>query len=74
MRKHPSRQQGRVLLTVSINNFGSPSGVTLKQTSGFKLLDQAAEKAVWTWFFQPAEHEGRTIPTEIEVPILFTIK
>ena len=47
------RQEGLVMLTVDVDREGTPVQVEIKESSGFRLLDQAALKAVRHWKFQP---------------------
>lgn len=65
------REYGRVLLAVVVDAEGRPKSVSVKITSGFERLDQAALKAVTGWTFVPGKRNG--VPTEmaVEVPIRF---
>lgn len=67
------RQEGVVLLAVRVSADGRSAAVTLKRTSGFKLLDDAATGAVMDWEFEPARDEGRAVESEIEVPVRFRL-
>ncbi|MBH1970924.1 energy transducer TonB [Moraxellaceae bacterium AER2_44_116] len=51
-------EQGRVVLEVYILVNGTVGEIRLKQSSGFKRLDQAAMQAVKKWQYQPA-HKGQ---------------
>ncbi len=44
------RQEGTVVLRVSVDDSGSPMGVSVEQSSGYPLLDQAAQKQVADYF------------------------
>lgn len=67
------RQEGLVLLVVSVNAQGRAAAVRLKQSSGFVLLDEAALQAVRGWEFQPARLGLIAVASETEVPIRFRL-
>ena len=67
------RQQGLVLLTVKVTSLGRAAAVTLKQSSGFTLLDEAALSAVRDWEFEPARIGPLAVQSEIEVPVRFQL-
>lgn len=68
------RQQGEVLLRVSIDASGKVSAVEIERSSGYRLLDQAARRQVLRhWRFAPARHDGQHIPAVGLVPINFRI-
>jgi periplasmic protein TonB len=67
-------QQGMVLLNVSVNSAGTPTGVQVKQSSGVQVLDEAAVKVVWKWSFKPASVGGLAIPSSVDVPIRFRLE
>jgi periplasmic protein TonB len=68
------REQGVVLLTVSISRDGEVKGLSLKHGSGFSRLDESALVAVKSWRFKPALLAGIAIDSEVEVPIRFALK
>ena len=67
-------EEGRVLLRVEVSADGRPLTVTLKTSSGFVRLDEAAIKAVTRWQFKPAQQNGRAVASRVDVPILFKLK
>lgn len=67
------RMQGRVLLAVRVSAEGLALSVTLKSSSGFDLLDQAAAEAVRNWRFVPALRGGSPVEGLVEVPIRFVL-
>ena len=68
------RQQGEVLLRVSIDASGKVSTVEIERSSGHRLLDQAARRQVLRhWRFAPAQHDGRHVAAQGLVPINFRI-
>lgn len=65
--------QGQVLLEVTVNTLGIASKVIVKQSSGFKILDNAAVKAVASWKFVPAMSNSIPMESIVEVPIRFEL-
>lgn len=66
-------QQGTVVLLVMVDAGGKPTEISVQQTSGFELLDQAAVRAVQTWEFEPARVGTTPVASRIEVPVRFTL-
>ena len=66
-------QQGTVLLNLTVSASGRPTEVSLKQSSGYQLLDQAALKAVKNWEFEPARIGDVSVESRIEVPVCFKL-
>ena len=71
-RRH--HQEGLVVLKVTVTPQGRPASVTIKQGSGFPLLDDAALQSVRNWKFQPARINTISVESEIEVPIQFKLE
>lgn len=67
------RQEGLVLLRVSVTAEGRASRVELETSSGFSILDEAALEAVREWQFEPARMGPRAIGSEIQVPVRFQL-
>jgi periplasmic protein TonB len=67
------RQQGLVLLSVQVGADGRPSDVSLKRSSGFPALDQAANQAVRRWSFEPARVAGLAVASRVDVPVRFSL-
>ncbi|MFP6762412.1 MAG: TonB family protein [Planctomycetaceae bacterium] len=67
------QQQGVVYLLVQVSGKGRADSVRVQRTSGFQLLDAAAEKTVRRWKFQPAVRAGKPVPSQVLVPIRFRI-
>nr|CRH05391.1 putative TonB family protein [Candidatus Magnetococcus massalia] len=65
--------QGTVLLHVQVSDQGAPLDVTIKQGSGYGVLDRAALEAVVRWRFKPATRGGVAILSQVDVPIRFTL-
>jgi protein TonB len=66
-------QQGAVTLVIHISPAGLPAGVDVAQSSGFMLLDRAARDAVWGWHFLPAVQDGRPIPSDMKMRVVFQL-
>jgi len=67
-------QEGVVLLRVEVDGKGSVASVTLRQSSGFPMLDEAAQKVVSTWLFKPGRLAGIAVSTSVDVPVRFKLK
>jgi len=65
------REQGKVLLRVSLDAQGVVKDVTIQQSSDFARLDQAALEAVRQWRFIPAKRGAESIAATVDVPIEF---
>jgi protein TonB len=66
-------QEGVVLLNVEVGADGRASEVTVRQSSGFPLLDEAALEAVRRWRFEPARSGGLPVSSEAHVPVRFIL-
>ncbi len=66
---------GTVLLKVQILENGLAGDVSVKQSSGNELLDQAAVNAVYKWHFTPAKEKntGRAVVCYTTVPVVFRL-
>lgn len=67
------KQEGLVLLMVNVDAHGWPSSVHVKESSGYRFLDEAALKAVRKWKFSPAKINSLPIPSNVDVPIRFQL-
>lgn len=67
------RQEGLVLVRVSVTAEGRPSRIELERSSGFSALDEAALEAVREWEFEPARVGARAVSSEIQVPVRFQL-
>jgi len=68
------QQEGVVYLLVQVSGNGQADGVRIYRTSGFRLLDTAAEKTVRRWKFHPAMRGGKPVSSQVLVPIRFRIR
>ncbi len=58
-----AHQQGETLLEVDVDASGNVTGATVKKSSGFPLLDEAAMQAVRAWKFDPARRNEVAVPS-----------
>jgi protein TonB len=65
--------QGNVILKVLVSANGNSEQVTVVQSSGHDLLDQAAVDAVKQWRFVPAKRGDTAIARTENVPINFKL-
>ena len=68
------RQEGLVMLAVDVDRQGLPIKIEILQSSGFRLLDQAAVKAVGHWKFQPGRIGDFPVESEVTVPVRFRLE
>jgi protein TonB len=68
------KQQGTVVLRVTIDANGNVSDVAIKQSSGHVLLDQAALRTVRRWKVEPDRTAGVPVGAEAEQVIDFKLK
>lgn len=64
-------QQGAVAVVVHVGPSGLPAGVEVERSSGYILLDKAAESAVMKWSFVPAMKDGLPVPFDFRMNFLF---
>lgn len=65
------RIQGHVLLDVAVTEDGRAGAVSVRQSSGSALLDEAALAAVRGWKFVPATRGGAAVAGHADVPVDF---
>jgi len=65
------RQEGVVTLWVQVGADGRAISVRIKKSSGYRLLDRAAKRAIATWTFTPATLLGLPVKSTAEVPVRF---
>lgn len=66
--------EGRVILQLIIDREGRVAQLRVEHSSGSKLLDRAAQKAVQRWRFVPAKPHGITEVSSVRVPIDFVLE
>ena len=66
-------QEGRVVLRIQVSAGGDAAAVRIRQSSGYRLLDDAAVEAVKTWRFVPASRGGNPVAGSVDVPVSFKL-
>ena len=66
--------EGNVVLNVHVLPNGRPEEVTISKSSGHKVLDDAALKAVKKWKFVPAQRGFKAVSSWVKVPIEFRLE
>ncbi len=72
-RARQRKQQGTVLMHVHIDQLGDVIQSKVATSSGYTLLDEAAQKAVFEWEFVPGTQTENQIGAWIEVPVHFIL-
>jgi protein TonB len=67
-------EQGKVLLSIHVLPDGRTDFVSVTQSSGYRILDQAAADAVLHWRFQPATMAGNPVVQVIPYWINFDLQ
>lgn len=67
-------QEGTVVLRVRVGSGGFAQRVKVHRSSNFKLLDQAALKAVKEWKFKTKQQNVKRQPLWVKVPIRFLLE
>ncbi len=65
--------EGVVVLEVRVDKQGRPSDIRVVTSSGYGLLDRAAERAVRQWVFEPAFRGEEKIAMWVQVPVRFQL-
>ncbi len=66
--------QGKVVLNVEVLESGRCGEVSVAQSSGHEVLDNAALQTVKSWSFAPARQGGRAVTKWFKVPIVFSLR
>ncbi len=62
-------EQGKTIVRVLIGVDGLPKNASIRQSSGYERLDEAARTAVMSWRYVPGKRNGVVEPMEFNVPI-----
>ena len=65
------RWHGLTMLLVDVDAKGNPIRITVRTSSGYDILDEAAIEAVEKWHFHPATRNGVAEGGKLLVPIRF---
>lgn len=68
-----SREEGVVIVNVTVAPSGKPAEVLLGSSSRHEALDQAALTAVRGWKFRPATANGIPVSSRVAVPVRFEL-
>ncbi len=66
--------QGTVMLEVLVTEKGRVSNLWVFESSGYRLLDNAAVNAVKKWAFEPGMKNGIPIEMWVKVPVRFELE
>ncbi|MDR3520455.1 MAG: energy transducer TonB [Acidocella sp.] len=66
-------EQGRVLLSIHVAANGRVVQVDITSSSGYAILDQAAQDTALNWVFNPAMMNGKPVASVVLFPILFQL-
>ena len=69
-----AHEEGVVILRVEVTAAGEAASVSIKQSSGYFRLDQAARQAVKHWRFHPGLVAGLPVQSEADVPVRFKLE
>ncbi|MBS0002998.1 MAG: energy transducer TonB [Thioalkalivibrio sp.] len=68
------REEGTVVLWVSVAADGRPVNWRVERSSGHERLDDAALEAVSGWHFEPARRGNRPVAASVLVPMEFRLQ
>jgi len=66
--------QGVAIVRVLVNSTGHPENIKLIESSGARILDNAAEDTVKSWTFVPARNGSKPVSSWVDVPIRFRLE
>jgi protein TonB len=67
------KEQGTVLLHLTVGADGSVTDIVIARSSGFERLDNAALRAVRGWRWRPMTRGGQAVAVTGDMPIPFTL-
>ena len=65
--------EGKLILEVLVNEDGSVKSTSIRESSGYEILDTVSKKTVEKWTFIPAKKMGKAVKDNIQVPIKFVL-
>jgi protein TonB len=65
--------EGTVLLEVEVLSSGNVGTIIVARSSGHRVLDRAAQKAVEKWQFSVNRTDGSGVTATVEIPVTFTL-
>lgn len=66
--------EGLVMLEVLVSETGAALSVRIAESSGFRILDTSAKRAVEAWQFTPAKLAGKSLRSTVRVPVRFVLE
>ena len=66
--------QGTVMLNVLVNEKGRAENLWVAESSGYRILDNAAIKAVKDWAFDPGTKANKKVSMWVKVPVRYQLK
>ncbi len=66
-------QEGRAIIRAFIDETGTVTQTQVMHTTGYPALDSAAEASVLQMRFRPAQRGVRAEPSQVDVPISFSL-
>jgi protein TonB len=67
-------EEGRVVVTITIDAGGKAGAMAVSQSSGFERLDGAAECVVRRLPFEPGRRDGQPVEAQATLPIVFKLE
>ncbi len=67
-------EEGRVMLTITIDAAGKVGAMSVSQGSGFARLDGAAECVIRRLPFEPGKRDGQPVESQATLPIVFKLE
>lgn len=67
-------EEGRVVVTITIDAAGKAGAMSVAQSSGFERLDGAAECVVRRLPFDPGKRDGQPVEAQATLPIVFKLE
>ena len=65
--------EGKLIIEVLVNEDGSVKSTSIRESSGYEILDTVSKKTVEKWTFIPAKKMGQAVKDNIQVPIKFVL-
>jgi len=65
--------EGRVVLRILVQSDGSAGQVSVVESSGSPVLDEAALRAAAEWAFAPATRDGQPVEAWAIIPVRFVV-
>lgn len=66
--------EGTALFEIWLDEQGQLTKLLLITSSGAKILDDAAQKAIEQWRFNPHSENGQSMPSRVRIPVRFSLE